>query len=251
MAEENPKENPSVSAIIEATRSRANFSGHRGAKGAAGYRDPEDNDYAGTCEFLTQPGQSISVNPHPGGFEPFTIAGYWDNMQVKNAGLFGKLLKKATHKGVDLDVGCLYELQDGTRGAIQAFGEKFGNFEVPPYMQLSGDERTGDAEGEDEYILVNGAKWNEIKRILVYIYIYEGASNWREIRPQVMIDVPGEDDLIMTLGNFDNALDLCAIGELENVRGGIRLINRSEYFPGHEEMDRAYGFGLEWDEGSK
>ena len=46
-------------------------------------------------------------------------------------------------------------------------------------------------------------------------------------------------------------LAVCAITMIENVRNGIKLTNHTEYFPGHAEMDRAFGFGLEWDEGKK
>ncbi len=175
----------------------------------------------------------------------------WDNVQVQKAGFFGKLFKKTLNQGVDLDIGCLYEMQDGTRGAIQAFGEKFGDYDAPPFMALSGDERTGNAEGHDEYILVNGAHWADIKRVLVYIYIYDGAPRWSEINPQVILDVPGENNLVVTLGAHDDSLALCAVGGLENVRGGIKLTNYTEYFPGHQEMDRAFGYGLEWADGVK
>jgi tellurite resistance protein TerA len=153
--------------------------------------------------------------------------------------------------GVDLDVGCLYELQDGTRGAVQAFGEKFGDFEQPPYMALSGDERTGEAKGYDEYVQINGAHWDKIKRVLVYFYIYSGVPNWAEINPKIILDVPGEEDLVVALGAHNDALAVCAVGGLENVRNGIKLTNYTEYFPGHAEMDRAFGFGLEWADGKK
>ena len=142
-------------------------------------------------------------------------------------------------------------MEDGTRGVLQAFGDKYGNFAGYPYLALSGDEKTGNAEGFDEYLAVNAKHWAKIKRILVYAYIYEGAARWSDITPQIIVDVPGENDLVARLGAHNDALDLCAIAELENVRGGIKLTNRSEYFPGHEEMDRAFGFGLEWSEGSK
>jgi tellurite resistance protein TerA len=243
------KEKTSVDALAEATRSRASFSGHGGSLGAAGYReiatDPEN------CEFLNEPGSSIAVSPGSDGFESLLIGVAWDNIKVEQSGFFGKMFKKTRQIGVDLDLGCLYEMQDGTRGAIQAFGKKFGDYENPPFMQLSGDEQTGDSDGHDEFIMVNGAKWNEIKRVLVYIYIYEGAPRWSEINPQIILDVPGEDDLIVTLGAHDDALSLCAVGGLENVRGGIKLTNYTEYFPGHYEMDRAFGFGLEWGDGQK
>jgi len=251
MSEEKPKErsNASNNSMMEATRSRASFSGHSGSLGASGYRVAANN--ADNCEFLNEPGQNIAINCGDNGFEDILIGVEWDNTNVQKSGFFGKLLKKATKTGVDLDIGCLYEMNDGTRGALQAFGEKFGNFDKPPFISLSGDERTGDAEGHDEYLLVNGAKWNEIKRILVYIYIYEGAPSWSEINPQIILDVPGENDLVVTLGAHNDALSLCAVGGIENVRGGIRLTNYTEYFPGHAEMDRAFGFGLDWADGSK
>ena len=240
---------PSASAIMDATRSRARFSGHGAALGAAGYK--QASDHPENCDFLSEPGGNISVSPGKNGFESIMIGVAWDNVVVEQSGFFGKMFKKARKVGVDLDIGCLYEMQDGTRGAIQAFGEKFGNLQELPFMALSGDERTGDAEGHDEYILVNGKHWNDIKRILVYIYIYEGAPSWSQIKPQLVVDVPGENDLYVTLKAHDDALALCAVGGLENVRGGIKLTNYTEYFPGHLEMDRAFGFGLEWGDGKK
>ena len=239
----------SIDSLIEANRSRAEFSGHGGALGAAGIKeksyDPEN------CAHLREPGEAIAVNPPAGGFKYILVGAEWDNVAAKKAGLFGRLAKKALKIGADLDVGCLYELQDGTRGAVQAFGEKFGDFEKPPYMALSGDERTGEAKGYDEYVQINGAHWDKIKRILVYFYIYDGAPNWAEINPKIVLDVPGEDDLVVSLRAHDDTLAVCAVGGLENVRGGIKLTNYTEYFPGHAEMDRAFGFGLEWEDGKK
>ena len=139
------KDKNSADSLAEATRSRAEFSGHGGSLGAAGHRevsfDPEN------CEYLREPGQTIAVSPGPEGFESILIGVEWDNIEVEQSGFFGKLMKKTLKKGVDLDIGCLYELEDGSRGSIQAFGEKFGDFDGPPYMSLSGDERTGDAAG--------------------------------------------------------------------------------------------------------
>ncbi len=239
----------SLDSLAEASRSRAFFSGHGKALGAAGKKqasyDPEN------CTHLREPGQCIAVNPGEKGFDAIRIAVAWDNIKVKKSGLLGKLIKKAIKKGVDIDIGCLYEMADGTRGSIQAFGEKFGDFDNPPYMVLSGDERTGNARGDDEYILVNGKHWDKIKRIMVYIYIYDGAPRWSEINPKIILDVPGEDDLVVSLRAHDDALALCAVGEIESLRGGIKLTNHTEYFPGHAEMDRAFGFGLEWDDGKK
>ena len=239
----------SIISIAEASRNVAEFSGHGKSLGAAGYR--VSSDHPENCEFLSSPGQSISISPPKSGFESILIGVAWDGLNIKDSRLIGKIMKKTRKIGVDLDLGCIYEMKDGTRGALQAFGEKFGNYDKAPFIVLSEDERTGDKEGHDEYLLINGKFWSQIKRMLVYIYIYDGAPSWSVIKPQVVIDVPGENDFYVTLNAYEDKLCLCALAELENVRGGVRLTNRTEYFLGHEEMDRAFGHGLRWEDGKK
>ena len=57
--------------------------------------------------------------------------------------------------------------------------------------------------------------------------------------------------MIVTPSTHHSELEICAIAEIENIRNGMKLTNHSEYFPGHAEMDRAFGYGLEWDDGEK
>ncbi len=238
----------SQSAILEATKSRSHFSGRGAAKGASGYVNP--GDVSGHYDFIKRSGESYSISPPEGGFEKIRVGAAWDSMYVEETALFG-LIKKKKKANIDLDLGCLYELHDGTRGAIQAFGKMFGDSENAPYIHLSGDERTGDSEGDDEYMLVNGQKWSEIKRILVYVYIYDGALDWAQVKPQIQIAVPNEHPIVVTLSAHMKGLGLCVIANLENIRNGLVVTNYTEYFPGHNEMDLAYGFGLEWDDGQK
>lgn len=254
-------DNSSKDSILEATRSRARFSEHAKSLGAAGFVSPYDDTQP--ADFLSRPGQTAIVNPTKEGIKDFEIGVAWDNVTPSSrpqekTGLLDKLLgkkqkatKSSKHQGVDLDIGCLYELQNGKRGAIQAFGKLFGNLKEEPYIALSGDERTGDAEGEDELIKVNGKHWDEFKRIVIYIYIYGGAENWDSVKPQIQVRVPEEKPMIVSLQARREEMALCAVAGLENIRGGIRMTNFMEYFPGHAEMDRAFGFGLEWADGKK
>ncbi|MCI5059665.1 MAG: Tellurium resistance protein TerA [Alphaproteobacteria bacterium] len=250
--------------IMDATRSRAKFSEHGGSKGAAGFISPYDDSQP--ADFLSRPGQTAIVNPTKEGMRNFEIGVAWDNVKPskpsksskkKTGGFFDKLLGRTKSgeppapKGVDLDLGCLYELENGKRGAIQAFGDIYGSLEVEPFIALSGDERTGDAEGEDEVIRVNGHAWDKIKRIVIYIYIYGGASSWEVVKPQIQVRVPEEKPMIVSLHAKREELALCAVAGLENIRGGIRMTNFMEYYPGHAEMDRAFGFGLDWADGQK
>lgn len=243
------RQKPSSSnSLADATRSRAQFSGYGNAKGAAGYRDKDAADI--DADFLDESGQTISINAKKEGFQNISIGLEWDQMEVEETKMFG-LVKHKYLKDVDIDLGCLYELQDGSRGALQPFGNTYGNLGEAPFILLSGDEREGDEEGDDEHMMVNGAEWGKIKRILIYVYIYEGAPNWASIKPKVHVRIPGEKPMIVTLTTYRSELPLCALAEIENIRNGIRLKNYTEYFPGHAEMDRAFGFGLPWSEGSK
>ena len=108
------------------------------------------------------------------------------NSKPQNKGLFGSLFGSS---GIDLDLGCLYELKDGSKGAIQALGNNFGSFNRPPYIVLDGDDRTGSvATGEN--LRINGDEISNIKRILIYTYIYEGVANWKEADAIVTIKYP-------------------------------------------------------------
>lgn len=249
------RDKSSIDSLAAASKSRASFTGRK-ALGAAGYvSDTDDNSY----NYLGTTGQVDIIQPQQGGYDHIRIGAAWQNLHQEKPkggffrGLLGKKIKKPA--GVDLDLGCLYELENGERGSIQAFGEHFGDYDHAPYMKLSHDDRTGDDDddddGEDEIILINGKKWPEIKRLVVYLYIYDGVANWAEIQPQIQIRVPGEKPMIVKLHTYKSELALCAVAGLEHVRGGVRLTNYTEYYPGHAEMDRAFGFGLEWADGQK
>jgi tellurite resistance protein TerA len=74
-------------------------------------------------------------------------------------------------ESIDLDLGCLFELQDGYKGTVQALGESFGSYQSEPYITLDGDDRTGSVS-TGENVRINGNYVSEFKRILVYAFIY-------------------------------------------------------------------------------
>src|SRR3546814_13790592 len=65
---------------------------------------------------------------------------------------------------IDLDLGVLFEMQDGYKGVIQALGRSFGDFNQEPWISLSGDDRTGAVTG-GETIRVNGRFSDRLKQI--------------------------------------------------------------------------------------
>jgi tellurite resistance protein TerA len=242
-----PQPTLSSQSLAEASRDRSRFSGHGNSIGAAGSVSEGETASA----FLHAHGDMAVVEPREHGYGEIRIGAAWDNVLVQGKGFINRLLKRMQSVGVDLDLGILYELQDGARGAVQAFGERFGAYDAAPFIQLSGDERTGDAPGDDEYLRINGTHWPEIKRALVYVYIYGGVPDWAQVCPRIRVGVPAEPAFIVRPGKHDSKLPVCVIAGLENVRNGIKITNYTEYYAGHDEMDRAFGYGIDWTDGSK
>ncbi|NGZ74869.1 TerD family protein [Saccharibacillus alkalitolerans] len=164
--------------------------------------------------------------------------------QRQGTGFFGKT------SGVDLDLGCLFELKDGYKGTVQALGRAFGSLHDEPYVMLDGDDRTGTKAG-GENMRINGAHLRDIKRIVVYAFIYDGAANWAQADGVVTIK-GGGPDIVVRMDEHASRKGMCAIAMITNVGDQTFSIERLvEYFSGHRELDQAYGWGLRWTTGSK
>jgi tellurite resistance protein TerA len=222
--------------------------GHN-TQGAAGVIDSQA--VAGQ-DALDKSGESGLIHPPENGFDNIHIGLAWDNMVVEKAGGFMGLIKKMQKQGVDLDLGCFFELTNGTRGVLQPFGNLFGALDKIPYIKSSGDERTGDADGDDEVLTINGQKWPEIKRVLIYTYIYKGAVDWSKIKPEVNIKIiDSEAPIIIKPGLKTTNMTVCALATIHNVKNSIQIKTHGEYFTSQAAMDRAFGYGLEWEDGAK
>jgi tellurite resistance protein TerA len=153
-------------------------------------------------------------------------------------------------KAIDLDLGCLYELQDGYKGVIQALGNAFGDYRHEPFIELMGDDRTGSVS-DGEWLRINGAKWSEVKRIVVFAYIYEGAPNWSATDGVVTMYVPGQPPIEVRMNEEGGRLGMCAIALLENDRGAVKVSREVRFVKDHLVLDKTYGWGMRWSAGSK
>lgn len=171
----------------------------------------------------------------------------WSRGQ-KKTGLLGNMF--GNNENIDLDLGCLFELSDGYKGVVQALGNCFGSFQQEPYIQLQGDDRTGDSKS-GEFMWINGDRINEIKRILVYAFIYEGVSNWSQADGTITVKQINGPDIIIRLDEPRNGSGMCGAILIENVNNEFRIQKIEQYFPGHRELDKAFGWGLRWVQGSK
>jgi tellurite resistance protein TerA len=204
---------------------------------------------------LDKKGASVSLEKRDGGFGDVRVNLNWNQGGDAPAptGFFGKLFGAAPRQSapsVDLDLGCLYEMVDGNKGAVQALGGNMGRYDGFPYIQLSGDDRTGqNADGET--IRINGAKFAQIKRLLFYTFIYDGAPNWAATDGVVTVNVPGERPIEVRLNEGGDDRIMCGICLIENVGGRMKVSREVAYYASHSELDRAHRWGMRWKVGTK
>jgi tellurite resistance protein TerA len=164
---------------------------------------------------------------------------------VKSVGFF-----RQASAGIDLDLACLWELNDGTIGAVQALGGHFGTLHNYPFIELDQDDRSGQSIG-GENLRINGRHWQEFRRILVFAFIYEGVPNWSHVDAVITFKTQGQPDIEVRLDSHRNDQYLCAIAMLENINNQLSITKLVDYFAGHQQMDIAYGWGLNYVAGSK
>jgi tellurite resistance protein TerA len=177
----------------------------------------------------------------------------WTSGDQKGKGLFSGIFNKRKtihNNNIDLDLGCLYELSDGSKSVVQALGNCFGSFENSPYILLAGDDRSGETT-DGEFLYINGNHLNDIRRICIFAYIYEGAFNWVQTKAVVTVTVPDQPIIEVRLDADQNNLSMCGIALLENNNGKLKLTKLSKYFQGHKELDKHYKWGMRWTTGSK
>ncbi len=71
--------------------------------------------------------------------------------------------------------------------------------------------------------------------------------------------VAGDEDFIffnqpaieVRLDSHRNDQFMCAVAMLENINNQLRITKLADYFAGHQQLDQAYGWGLNYVKGSK
>ncbi|MFD5189345.1 Tellurium resistance [Streptomyces sp. NPDC058357] len=151
---------------------------------------------------------------------------------------------------VDLDLGCMYELKDGTKGVVQPLGNLIGDLNAPPYIRLSGDDRFGAPSGETVY--VNLDQRDQIKRLLFFVYIYDQTPAFDRTHAKVTL-YPGNGPRIeIELDEHAPEARSCAVFTVDNVKGDLIVRREVKFVYGFQsELDRMYGFGMQWGRGYK
>ncbi|MEC4016188.1 TerD family protein [Streptomyces sp. H27-D2] len=151
---------------------------------------------------------------------------------------------------VDLDLACMYEMTDGSKGVVQPLGSFFGSTNTPPYVKLSGDDRFGAPSGETIYVNLDHRE--EIRRLLVFVYIYDGTPAFDRTHAIVTLFPSNGPRIEISLDERTSQARSCAVVMIENVKGELTVRREVKYVYGFQaELDRLYGWGLQWGRGYK
>lgn len=164
---------------------------------------------------------------------------------------------------IDLDLGCFYELRNGSktlidglqfshgRGGDRDHQTKQGCYTKVPYIWHVGDDRGSESES-GETILVNPEGISQIKRIIVYTFIFGGVAKWAQTNAVVRVSVPGNDEVLVKMGQQDSAKRFCAIASIEiNSDCSMTIQKLITFHDNHSDCDREYGWGFNYTPGSK
>ncbi|MEU0842599.1 TerD family protein [Streptomyces sp. NPDC005962] len=162
----------------------------------------------------------------------------------------------ALHGDLDLDLGCLFELADGSKGVVQALGNSFGSLHQPPFIQLDADDRTG-ARTSGENLTVNLDRKDSFRRVLVFVTIYEGARSFANLHATVTLQPQFGAPVDFSLDECTVPSTVCALALITNNGGDLVVQREARYLvpdrgvSPQRTLDHAYGWGMNWTPGRK
>ncbi|WUI01831.1 TerD domain-containing protein [Spirillospora sp. NBC_00431] len=210
---------------------------------------PQQGGGGGGAISLTKNSPSVSLTKHGATTGHMRVNLNWTAREGVAKGRLGK-----RRRGVDLDLDlcCLWELQDGRKGIIHALGD-MGALERAPFIKLDKDDRTG-AIAAGENLHINLDHTADFKRILVFAEIYDGADDFRGLDAIATLFPVGAPPIDMRMNDCVDASRDAVLALIENVNGELVVRREGRFIlppPGRPRwgkmsVDQAYGWNLEW-----
>jgi tellurite resistance protein TerA len=198
---------------------------------------------------LTKAAPSVSLTKQGAAGGLLRVILNWISQRQGGGGFFGR-----RQTGIDLDLGCLYEFTDGSKGVVQALGNSF-SASVPGGREasiwLDGDDRSG-SNSAGENLFVNLAHAEAIRRVLIFAFIYEGVPNWAAADGVVTLFPSAGPEIEVRLDEPRAGASTCAIALLDPSGGDFSVHREVKYIDGAQnKLDEAYGWGMRWSAGRK
>lgn len=205
---------------------------------------------------LTKSAPSVSLAKQGGTSGALRVNLNWEvRKQFKGWGAkLGRAV--AMHADLDLDLCALYELADGRKGVVQSLGNAFGSLNQPPFIHLDGDDRTG-ALSTGENMTINLDHKNLLRRVLIFVTIYEGARSFADLHATVTLQPQNGAAVDFSLDECTVPSTVCALALITNNGGDLTVQREARYLvpdrgvSPQRTIDAAYGWGMNWTPGRK
>lgn len=205
---------------------------------------------------LTKEAPSVSLSKQGGTTGVLRVNLNWEvRKQFKGWGAkLGRAV--AMHGDLDLDLCALYELTDGSKGVVQALGNAFGSLRQPPFIHLDGDDRTG-AVSTGENLTVNLDHKDRLRRVLIFVTIYEGARSFADLHATVTLQPQNGAAIDFSLDECTVPSTVCALALITGNGGDLTVQREARYLvpqrgvSPQRTIDAAYGWGMNWTPGRK
>ncbi|MFE7796611.1 Tellurium resistance [Nocardia sp. NPDC057440] len=149
-------------------------------------------------------------------------------------------------KPIELELGCLYELSNGTKGVIAAIGNNFGALDSEPHIVLDGDDR-GDAANACANLHIDLARPELFRRILIFAAGSDGVPDWAAAHGVVTLFPTSGPQIEVRLDAPVRVADSCAVALLQHQGTGITVHREVHYVEGAQRaIDKAYRWGMDW-----
>ncbi|MBO3680537.1 TerD family protein [Streptomyces sp. NEAU-YJ-81] len=205
---------------------------------------------------LTKEAPAVSLTKQGGTSGTMRVNLNWQ-VHKQFSGWASKLGKAmAMHNELDLDLGALFELSDGSKGVVQALGNSFGSLRQPPFIHLDADDRTG-ARAAGENLSINLDHLRSFRRILVFVTIYEGARSFANLHATVTLQPQFGAPIDFSLDECTVPSPVCALALITNTGSDLVVQREARYLvpqrgvSPQRTLDHAYGWGMNWTPGRK
>ncbi|RSS65937.1 TerD family protein [Streptomyces sp. WAC06273] len=205
---------------------------------------------------LTKAAPSVSLTKQGGTSGAMRVNLNWQ-VRKQFSGWARKLGRPvALHDDLDLDLCCLYELTDGSKGVVQALGNAFGALDRPPFIHLDGDDRTG-AVATGENLAINLDHKRYFRRILVFVTIYQGARSFADLHATVTLQPQYGAPIDFSLDECTVPSTVCALALITSTGDDLVVRREARYLvpergvSPQRTVDHAYGWGMNWTPGRK
>ncbi len=239
-------------AIDYSKRPSGGSGGSAGGAGGSGDASAAGGGVSLSKVTLTKSAPSVSLTKRGATGGQLRVNLQWSTgVAPQKKGLFSRLTGGGSG-GIDLDLACLWEFSDGSKGVVQALGNAFqAPYQGAPIIRLDGDDRSGSVAG-GENMFIDLSRVEEIRRILVFAFIYEGVPNWASADGVVALHPAQGPEIEVRLDEADSTSPTCAIALLENKGGELTVRREVRYIRGGQaDVDRAYNWGMKWAPGRK